>query len=45
MSSSDSLAVKVHAFSFEAGHIRHEHERKVWQDVKPPDGKLILPAA
>ena len=31
------------AYSFEAGNVRHEHEWKVWQDVKLPDDKLILP--
>jgi 5-methyltetrahydropteroyltriglutamate--homocysteine methyltransferase len=37
------LAVKCRAYSFEAGNGRHEHEWKVWRDVKLPDGKLILP--
>ena len=37
------LAINVQAYSFEAGNVRHEHEWKVWQDVKLPDGKLILP--
>jgi len=37
------LAVKCRAYSFEAGNVRHEHEWKVWQDVKLPDGKLIFP--
>jgi 5-methyltetrahydropteroyltriglutamate--homocysteine methyltransferase len=37
------LAVNAHAYSFEAGNVRHEHEWKVWQDVKLPDDKLILP--
>ena len=37
------LAVKCRGYSFEAGNVRHEHEWKVWQDVKLPDGKLILP--
>jgi 5-methyltetrahydropteroyltriglutamate--homocysteine methyltransferase len=37
------LAVDAGAYSFEAGNVRHEHEWKVWQDVKLPDGKLILP--
>jgi 5-methyltetrahydropteroyltriglutamate--homocysteine methyltransferase len=37
------LAVKCRAYSFEAGNVRHEHEWKVWEDVKLPDGKLILP--
>jgi 5-methyltetrahydropteroyltriglutamate--homocysteine methyltransferase len=37
------LAAKVGAISFEAGNVRHEHEWKVWQEVKLPDDKLILP--
>jgi 5-methyltetrahydropteroyltriglutamate--homocysteine methyltransferase len=37
------LAINAHAYSFEAGNVRHEHEWKVWQDVKLPDGKVILP--
>ena len=37
------LAINVQAYSFEAGNVRHEHEWKVWQEVKLPDGKLILP--
>jgi 5-methyltetrahydropteroyltriglutamate--homocysteine methyltransferase len=37
------LAVKCRAYSFEAGNVRHEHEWKVWQDVRLPDGRLILP--
>jgi len=37
------LAVKSGAYSFEAGNVRHEHEWRVWQDVRLPEGKLILP--
>jgi 5-methyltetrahydropteroyltriglutamate--homocysteine methyltransferase len=37
------LAVKAGAYSFEAGNVRHEHEWRVWQDVKLPAGKVILP--
>jgi 5-methyltetrahydropteroyltriglutamate--homocysteine methyltransferase len=37
------LAVQCQAYSFEAGNVRHEHEWRVWQDVKLPDDKLILP--
>ena len=37
------LAVNAHAYSFEAGNVRHEHEWKVWQDIKLPDDKVILP--
>ena len=37
------LKVNAHGISFEAGNVRHEHEWKVWQDVKLPDGKLLIP--
>jgi 5-methyltetrahydropteroyltriglutamate--homocysteine methyltransferase len=37
------LAVNAGAYSFEAGNVRHEHEWKVWQDVKLPDDKVMLP--
>jgi 5-methyltetrahydropteroyltriglutamate--homocysteine methyltransferase len=37
------LAVRCRAYSFEAANVRHEHEWRVWRDVKLPDGKLILP--
>ena len=37
------LAINAGAYSFEAGNVRHEHEWKVWQDVKLPDGKIIMP--
>ncbi|MFL5284197.1 MAG: cobalamin-independent methionine synthase II family protein [Rhodopila sp.] len=37
------LAINCQAYSFEAGNVRHEHEWSVWQDVRLPDGKLILP--
>jgi 5-methyltetrahydropteroyltriglutamate--homocysteine methyltransferase len=31
------------AISFEAANPRHEHEWKVWKDVKLPDGKILIP--
>jgi 5-methyltetrahydropteroyltriglutamate--homocysteine methyltransferase len=37
------LAIDCDAYSFEAGNVRHEHEFRVWEDVKLPDGKVILP--
>lgn len=37
------LAINARAYSFEAGNVRHEHEWKVWQEVKLPDDKLMLP--
>ena len=37
------LKANVGALSFEAGNVRHEHEWKVWREVKLPDDKIILP--
>jgi 5-methyltetrahydropteroyltriglutamate--homocysteine methyltransferase len=37
------LAIDAQAYSFEAGNVRHEHEWRVWQDVKLPEGKLLIP--
>ncbi|MEC9272189.1 MAG: cobalamin-independent methionine synthase II family protein [Chloroflexota bacterium] len=37
------LKVPVTAVSFEGANPRHAHEWKVWQDVKLPDGKVIIP--
>jgi 5-methyltetrahydropteroyltriglutamate--homocysteine methyltransferase len=37
------LTVRAGAYSLEAGNVRHEHEWKVWRDVKLPDGKLLIP--
>jgi 5-methyltetrahydropteroyltriglutamate--homocysteine methyltransferase len=37
------LAVHAGTYSFEAANARHEHEWKVWRDVKLPDGKVIVP--
>ena len=37
------LKVRVGAYSIEAGNVRHEHEWKVWRDVKLPDGKVLIP--
>jgi 5-methyltetrahydropteroyltriglutamate--homocysteine methyltransferase len=37
------LAVKTGAYSFEAGNPRHEHEWRVWENVKLPEGKLLIP--
>jgi 5-methyltetrahydropteroyltriglutamate--homocysteine methyltransferase len=37
------LKVKAQGYSFEAGNVRHEHEWKIWRDVKLPDGKILLP--
>jgi 5-methyltetrahydropteroyltriglutamate--homocysteine methyltransferase len=37
------LAVNAGTYSFEAANARHEHEWKVWRDIKLPDGKVIAP--
>jgi 5-methyltetrahydropteroyltriglutamate--homocysteine methyltransferase len=37
------LQVKAEAYSVEAGNPRHEHEWKVWRDVKLPEGKILIP--
>lgn len=37
------LKVKAQSFSVEAGNVRHETEYKVWQDVKLPKGKFLIP--
>jgi 5-methyltetrahydropteroyltriglutamate--homocysteine methyltransferase len=37
------LCVNAGAYSFEAGNPRHEHEWRVWEESKLPDGKLLIP--
>jgi len=37
------LKVPVGAMSFEGANPRHAHEWKVWQDVKLPENKVIIP--
>ena len=37
------LRVRADAYSVEAANPRHEHEWQVWEDVKLPDGKLLIP--
>ena len=37
------LKVTAGAYLFEAGNPRHEHEWKVWQDIKVPGGKSLIP--
>jgi 5-methyltetrahydropteroyltriglutamate--homocysteine methyltransferase len=35
--------VRAQAYSIEASNPRHEHEWRVWEDVKLPDGKILIP--
>jgi 5-methyltetrahydropteroyltriglutamate--homocysteine methyltransferase len=37
------LRVNAGAYSFEAANARHEHEYHVWENVKLPDGKVLIP--
>ena len=37
------LKVKAAAYSIEAANPRHEHEWKVWQTTKLPEGKALIP--
>jgi 5-methyltetrahydropteroyltriglutamate--homocysteine methyltransferase len=37
------LSVKVGAYVIEGANPRHEHEWKVWQSVKLPEGKVLIP--
>ena len=37
------LKIKAEAYSVEAGNVRHAHEWRVWEDVKLPDGKILVP--
>ena len=37
------LSVKAQAYSIEAANPRHEHEWRVWETVKLPDGKILIP--
>jgi 5-methyltetrahydropteroyltriglutamate--homocysteine methyltransferase len=37
------LGIRANFYSFEAANPRHEHEWHVWENVKLPPGKAILP--
>ncbi len=39
------IILKIHAgaYSFEAANPRHEHEWKVWESARLPEGKLLIP--
>jgi 5-methyltetrahydropteroyltriglutamate--homocysteine methyltransferase len=37
------LQVKAGAYSIEAANPRHEHEWRVWESVKLPAGKILIP--
>jgi 5-methyltetrahydropteroyltriglutamate--homocysteine methyltransferase len=37
------LKVKAQAYSIEGANPRHAHEWRVWEDVKFPAGKILIP--
>jgi 5-methyltetrahydropteroyltriglutamate--homocysteine methyltransferase len=37
------LKVRAGAYSIEAANVRHEHEWRVWQKIKLPPGKILIP--
>ena len=37
------LTIRAGAYSFEAANPRHEHEWRVWKDVKLPDEAVLIP--
>ena len=37
------LRIPAQAYNIESANPRHAHEYKVWEDVKLPDGKILIP--
>jgi 5-methyltetrahydropteroyltriglutamate--homocysteine methyltransferase len=37
------LQINAGAYSIEASNPRHEHEWQIWEDVKLPDAKVLVP--
>jgi 5-methyltetrahydropteroyltriglutamate--homocysteine methyltransferase len=37
------LAVNAGAYSFEVANPRHQHEWRIWEDVRLPEGKILIP--
>lgn len=37
------LKVRAQAYSIEAANPRHEHEWRIWKEIKLPDGKILIP--
>lgn len=37
------LSVKAQTYLFEAANVRHEHEYRIWESVRLPEGKILAP--
>ena len=38
------LAINAGAHCFEVANPRHKHEWRIWEDVKLPEGRILIPA-
>lgn len=39
----DVLGINAAGITFEAANVRHEHEWRIWEDTKLPEGKYLIP--
>lgn len=37
------LRINAQTYLFEAANVRHEHEARIWEEVKLPEGKILAP--
>ncbi len=37
------LSINAQTYLFEAANVRHEHEYRIWERVKLPEGKILAP--
>ena len=37
------LRVNARYYSFEGANARHEHEYHLWEEIRPPEGKVLVP--
>jgi 5-methyltetrahydropteroyltriglutamate--homocysteine methyltransferase len=37
------LSINAQTYLFEAANVRHEHEYKIWETVRLPEGKILAP--
>jgi len=37
------LSIKAQTYLFEAANVRHEHEYRIWETVRLPEGKILAP--
>jgi 5-methyltetrahydropteroyltriglutamate--homocysteine methyltransferase len=37
------LRINAGAYSFENANVRHEHEYRIWDDIKLPEGRKLIP--